>query len=160
MKILCGTILLSIISVVSLSQKLKSIDGHIQIDTAIISGKPKDQAFNAVKIWAIQNISDYKNLMMGEVPGELISTKAIKKYWAAMGTKQAYIQDINITFSEGQIKIKLDNLKTYVEGQKGWLADKFFTDSDGNLKPKYNIWYADVEEKFRELSTEIAKACQ
>lgn len=161
MKIMSSAAFLIVISFVpTKAQKLNAIEGHIQIDTVITTPKTKDQAFNSTKGWLIQNLVDYKNLAQGEVPGELISTKAIVKYWAAMGTKQAYIQDINITFTEGQIKIKLDNLKTYVEGQKGWTADKFFTDSEGKLKPKYDKWYSDVELKFKELSSGIGKAAQ
>jgi hypothetical protein len=142
-------------------QSLKVIDEHISIDTLFATTKSKADAFNAVKIWMIQNVPDYKSLAQGEVAGELLSTKMVVKYWAAMGTKQQYLQDLNVTFADGQVKVKVDKLKTFVPGGgKGYEADKTFLDGAGRLKSSSmnTKWYRDVEAKFKSLSSDIATA--
>ncbi len=147
------------------AQKLY-VDGHgvMTIDTVVNTTVIHDKAFNIIKKWAITNVQDYNGMVKGEVAPDLIKYLYITDYWAAMGTRQKYSQDVIVDVRDGSVKISLNNFRTYVpdknthpmqQAAKGWSGDKFFEDSNNQLKPKFKKFYTDVEAKFIVLVKEM-----
>lgn len=157
MKIYFVIFLVTVAGVSATAQKLLNVEGKLIIDSTLTTSLTQEAAFNAVKKWMILNIEDYKSMQIGEVEREMLACKSIVKYWAAMGGKQKYIQDINVSFEQGKVHIRISNLYTLAtDGSKGWSADKFFIKSDGTLKSMGNNWYADVADKFRAMCKTIS----
>jgi hypothetical protein len=135
--------------------------------TMLMPGLSKAQIFNNLKKWAILKMTNYNDMLKGEVDGSLIKLLDLTDYWAAGGTKQTYSQDVTFEINEGKIYVKIDNLKTYVEekgvrpidrvAMHGYPADKFFINKDGELK-KYPKFYSDVNVQFRERMINLVQA--
>ncbi len=118
-------------------------------------------------MWLITNTYPaYGEMLKGEIEPEFINLLKIIDYWAALGTKQAYSQDLIIKISGDNLLIRQEKFRTYIHQQgykpleqymrSGMWADNFFIAKDGSLKKTYSKFYDDVKEKFVRLVKNIS----
>ncbi len=166
-ELLFAILILSFAVSMASAQKLYvSQKGVITIDTTLtLPGRSKQDLFNKLKKWSVINIQDYNSMSRGEVNPDLLKFLYITDYWAALGGRQKYSQDVTFDISDGSVNIKFDQLRTYVpvkgvppveQAPKGWSADKFFKNNDNQLKPKFDKFYSDVKSQFIKMVTDVA----
>jgi hypothetical protein len=138
--------------------------------TIIISGvSSSEETFKLIKTECIEKISNYNDMLKGEVEPTLIKLLEIKTYWAAGRTRQQYSQDLKFKIEGNKVYISVDNLATYVE-EKGksakekvsegttWgSANKFFIKKDGTLR-NYPQFYNDVTQQFVDFVNRLSKS--
>lgn len=144
------------------AQKLRvTPERTLLIDTTIVVNglTSSEETFKYIKTRCIENISNYNEMLKGEVEPTLIKLLELKTYWAAGGTRQQYSQDLTIRIDGNKIYLAVDNLHTYVkqegksvketvsEGTKWGAANNFFIKKDGTLK-NYQKFYDDVSDQF------------
>jgi hypothetical protein len=146
-------------------------DRTLLIDTTIvITGlSSSEETFKFIKTACVENISNYNDMLKGEVEPTLIKLLEIKTYWAAGGTRQQYSQDLKFKIDGNKVYISVDNLATYI-GEKGksaketvsegttWgSASKFFIKKDGTLR-NYPQFYNDVTQQFVDFVNKLSQS--